>query len=68
MAIFASASWWLDLSREQFAARLPTEAERMALSRRTVGYTVNPMQFQDPPRKARMMVYTYHLEAGIVEP
>lgn len=63
-----TGSWWLNLSREQFAARLPTEAERMALARRTVGYTVNPMQFQDPPRKARKTAYTYHLEARTVEP
>lgn len=60
-------SWWIDLTREQFAARLPSEAARMAEDRKRVLYSYNPKQFADAPRRAPT-VYRYHLEADVIEP
>lgn len=60
-------SWWLDLTREQFAARLPAEAARMAEDRKRVLYSSNPKQFADAPRRAPT-VYRYALECEAVEP
>lgn len=59
-------SWWLDLSREQFAQRLPAEVERMETDKKRVLYSPHPGPSPDPPRR-KPTAYRYHLEAGHIE-
>lgn len=60
-------SWWLDLTREQFIARLPSEAERMANVKGATFYAHAWTEFREPARR-RLTPYTYALEADRVEP
>lgn len=59
-------SWWLDLSREQFAQRLPAEVERMETDKKRVLYSPHPGPSPDPPRR-KPTAYGYALEARLVE-
>lgn len=61
-----NTSWWLDLSREQFAARLRTEAARMANARGATFYVHAWTEAKEPARR-RPTAYGYALEAQRVE-
>lgn len=57
-----TSSWWVGLSREQFATVRTYEAERMAMDKKAKLYQTDAFERKEPPRRTVKTPYTYHLE------